>query len=208
MGKDRTDEPLPQPHKRPSQARAKFTVDSLYEGFVRIWRRDGPEAATTRAIAEESGYAVGTLYEYFPNRTALLSGYVRHCMEQLCSDLAAANTALAGEPWETRLRKLVSLTLDEDGQAPYFDREMLERENQIASDVRHRQIFQHLARTWSHCIAQWEDFPGPVDDTVIDILLLTLWGGRRYSFLVDAGTPDQRGELSTRMARALLLPEE
>ena len=51
--------PLPQPHKRPSQARAVFTVNTLYEGFVRIWRRDGPDAATTRAIAEESGYAVG-----------------------------------------------------------------------------------------------------------------------------------------------------
>jgi AcrR family transcriptional regulator len=72
------------PLKRPSQDRAKFTVQTIFDGFVRIWRRQGWAAVTTRNISLETGYAVGTLYEYFPNREALLSGYVRYAIER-CS---------------------------------------------------------------------------------------------------------------------------
>lgn len=205
MARQRTDNAPPQPHKRPSQARAVFTVETLYDSFVRIWRRDGPDAATTRAIAEESGYAVGTLYEYFPNRTALLSGYVRYCMDWLCTALQEGNKAREGDNWQTRLERLVSITLDEHGQAPYFDRPMLQMENTIASPTRHQQTFQQLVETWSACIAQWPDYPGPVDETTLNTLVLTLWGGRRYSFLVDAGDDmGLRVEQSTRMAQALL----
>jgi len=71
------------PLKRPSQRRAKFTVQAIYEAFVRIWQRGGAQAATTRAVALEAGCSVGTLYEYFPNKEALLSGYVRHTIEVL-----------------------------------------------------------------------------------------------------------------------------
>ncbi len=60
-----------------------FTVQAIYDAFVRIWRRDGWDGVSTRAVALETGVAVGTLYDYFPNKAALLSGYVRHCMEQL-----------------------------------------------------------------------------------------------------------------------------
>src|SRR6188474_3749569 len=75
--------PAAKPLKRPSQARARFTVQAIYDAFVRIWRRDGWERLTTRAVALETGISVGTLYEYFPNKLALLSGYVRHSVEVL-----------------------------------------------------------------------------------------------------------------------------
>lgn len=183
-----------------------FTVQTLYEGFVRIWRRDGPDAATTRAVAEESGYAVGTLYEYFPNRTALLSGYVRYCMDQLCDDLRQTNGALAAAPWEQRLRRLVGSTLNEDGQAPYFDRDMLLLEGRIAGPEHHQRAFRQLVRVWGECVAQWPDHPGPVDKATIDTLVLMLWGARRYGLLLDGDSGDRRyrAAQSTRMARALL----
>lgn len=201
--------PLPQPHKRPSQARAVFTVNTLYEGFVRIWRRDGPDAATTRAIAEESGYAVGTLYEYFPNRTALLSGYVRYCMDRLCEDLRQGNETLTAAAWEQRLERLVSITLNEDGQAPYFDRDMLLMEGRIAGPEHHELAFRQLARVWWECVTQWPDRPAPVDQATVDTLVLTLWGARRYGLLLDGDSGDRRRrvEQCTRMARALLTAE-
>ena len=68
----------PKPLKRPAQARPRFTVQAIYDAFVRIWQRDGSAGVATRAVALETGVAVGTLYEYFPNKQALLSGYVRY----------------------------------------------------------------------------------------------------------------------------------
>ncbi|WP_082439233.1 TetR/AcrR family transcriptional regulator [Alloalcanivorax xenomutans] len=199
--------PLPQPHKRPSQARAVFTVQALYDGFVRIWRRDGPAAATTRAIAEESGYAVGTLYDYFPNRTALLSGYVRHCMDVLCQRLSEEDTAMDRHCWEERLRRAVSLTLDEDGQAPYFDREMLMMEGKIATAAHHQRAFRQLVDAWGALVAGWPDRPGPaVTADTLETLVLALWGARRYTLLLATDTPPipQQVDRLAVMARALL----
>ena len=76
-------ETKPKPLKRPTQARAKATVQAIFDAFVRIWQRDGWARLTTRAVALEAGIAVGTLYDYFPSKTALQSGYVRHCIEHL-----------------------------------------------------------------------------------------------------------------------------
>ena len=190
--------PLPQPHKRPSQARAVFTVQALYDGFVRIWRRDGPAATTTRAIAEESGYAVGTLYDYFPNRTALLSGYVRHCMDVLCQRLREEDAALDRHCWEERLRRAVSLTLDEDGQAPDFDRDMLMMEGKIATAAHHQRAFRQLVDTWDALVAVTAD--------TLETLVLALWGARRYVLLLDTDTPPipQQVDRLAVMARALL----
>jgi AcrR family transcriptional regulator len=83
------DAPRSKPLKRPTQARSKFTVQAIYDAFVRIWNAHGWEGVTTRAVALETGIAVGTLYDYFPDKEAMLSGYVRHCVEALLARLDA-----------------------------------------------------------------------------------------------------------------------
>ena len=59
------------PRKRPVQARSRRTVEWILEGAARVFRREGWDATTNR-IAEAAGVSVGTLYEYFPNKEALL----------------------------------------------------------------------------------------------------------------------------------------
>lgn len=53
------------------QARAQATVDFVLEAAARVFKREG-FAATTNRIAEEAGVSIGTLYEYFPHKQALL----------------------------------------------------------------------------------------------------------------------------------------
>jgi AcrR family transcriptional regulator len=200
---------LPRPRKRPSQARSRFTVASLYEAFVRIWRRDGPSAATMRAVAAEAGYAVGTLYEYFPNREALLSGYFRHCLEDLCRRLREADMQASAQPgsdgsWQARLARMVSVTFDEARQAPYFDADMLLSESTIADGLQQRKAFALLAGTWHALLSSWPDLPA-VDRAVIDTLVTTLWGGRRYAILLGRRRANaQEVQRVTAMATALL----
>jgi hypothetical protein len=59
--------PLQAP-ETPHEARGKFTVQAIYDAFVRIWTTHGWEGVTTRAVALETGIAVGTLYDTFPTR--------------------------------------------------------------------------------------------------------------------------------------------
>src|SRR5882672_754258 len=61
------------PRKQPQQARAQATVDAILEATVRVLEREGPGAMTTTHVAEIAGVSVGTLYQYFSNRDAIIN---------------------------------------------------------------------------------------------------------------------------------------
>ncbi len=58
--------------KPPRQPRARATVSAILDAAIRVFDREGPDAATTSRIAEVAGVSVGTLYQYFSNRDAIL----------------------------------------------------------------------------------------------------------------------------------------
>lgn len=65
--------PLPKPRKTPRQQRSQATVGYIVEAARQILYSEGADAVTTRRVAERSGVAVGSLYQYFPNRDAILA---------------------------------------------------------------------------------------------------------------------------------------
>jgi AcrR family transcriptional regulator len=58
--------------KQPQQARSKATVGAVLDAMTRILDREGPDAATTTRVAEVAGISIGTLYQYFSHRDAIL----------------------------------------------------------------------------------------------------------------------------------------
>lgn len=63
----------PSPRKSPRQRRSQATVGFILEAARRILYEEGADALTTRRVAEQSGVAVGSLYQYFPNRDSILA---------------------------------------------------------------------------------------------------------------------------------------
>lgn len=80
----------PKPRKSPSQRRSVDTVDAIIEAVVRILRRDGYAGLSTRRVAEVAGVSVGSLYQYFPNRQAIVAELVRR---RVAAFIAAAEAA-------------------------------------------------------------------------------------------------------------------
>lgn len=60
------------PRKIPLQARSKATVEAILVAAAQVLRRKGYVGATTDRIAERAGVSVGSLYQYFPNKDAIL----------------------------------------------------------------------------------------------------------------------------------------
>ncbi|HEX8956682.1 MAG TPA: TetR/AcrR family transcriptional regulator [Burkholderiaceae bacterium] len=178
----KTEEKRVKPLKRPVQERAKFTVEAIYGAFVRIWRRDGWAGISTRAVALEAGVSTGTLYEYFPNREALLSGYVRHCIE---ATLAALD-GLRPSPWRETVRQMILLTCGVAADLPYFDAAMFKLEQGIAEPKHHRRAYQELSGRWRKALAACADLPRHIGEEEADALFIALWGGRRYLLMLDS----------------------
>jgi AcrR family transcriptional regulator len=78
--------------RTPTQARARATVDAVFEATARIIEREGAAALSTNLIAERAGVSIGTLYEYFPNREAVLIAMARR---RLAEDERQVRQALA-----------------------------------------------------------------------------------------------------------------
>ena len=58
--------------KRPLQARSTRLVEDILEGAARVLARQGARRFTTVRVAEEAGVSIGSLYQYFPSKEALL----------------------------------------------------------------------------------------------------------------------------------------
>src|SRR5213082_1988183 len=66
------------PRKRPRQDRSKATVDAILTATARILMADGYDRASTNRIALAAGVSVGSLYQYFPSKEALVAALVEN----------------------------------------------------------------------------------------------------------------------------------
>jgi AcrR family transcriptional regulator len=80
------------PRKRPVQARSRRTVEAILTGTAQVLVARGYEGATTGAVAERAGVSIGTLYQYFPNKEALVDALVQAHVAEL---LGAVDVVLA-----------------------------------------------------------------------------------------------------------------
>jgi AcrR family transcriptional regulator len=68
--------------KRPSQERSRELVEWIVEAAARVVQRDGYEGLTTNHIAEEAGVSIGSVYQYFPTKDAILAELTRRHVEE------------------------------------------------------------------------------------------------------------------------------
>jgi AcrR family transcriptional regulator len=58
--------------KQPQQARSAELVAAILEAAVQVLAKEGAQRFTTARVAEKAGVSVGSLYQYFPNKAAIL----------------------------------------------------------------------------------------------------------------------------------------
>jgi AcrR family transcriptional regulator len=122
-----------EPRKTPVQARSTASVNAILDATIQVLLRVGKERLTTTRVALRAGVSVGTLYQYFPNKSALLQAVLkrhldevteaveRACKEQQGATLRQMATALITAFFEAKIRNaktsvaLYSVSSDVDG---------------------------------------------------------------------------------------------
>lgn len=83
--------------RSPSQSRARDTVAVILEAAARILEEAGPRGLTTNKVAERAGVSVGSLYEYFPRKEAILVALARDRLARDKEEMTAAIATSEGE---------------------------------------------------------------------------------------------------------------
>ena len=100
-----------QPRKTPQQSRSVATVEAIHDATIQVLLKSGPDRLTTVRVARCAGVSVGTLYQYFPNKQALLFAVLeRHLLvASAVEDACAANHF---HPLEVMVDDLVNRYVD------------------------------------------------------------------------------------------------
>ncbi|WHO71555.1 TetR/AcrR family transcriptional regulator [Rhizobium sp. BT03] len=78
------------PRKSPRQGRAVATVDAIFEATLQVLASDGLIRLNTTRVALRAGVSVGTLYQYFPNKQALLFAVLERHLDMLAGAIEKA----------------------------------------------------------------------------------------------------------------------
>lgn len=124
------------PRRKPRQSRSIITVNSILEAAATLFARNGFEATTTTQIAELAGVAVGTLYEYFPNKDTLAAKLIKiHC-DQLLEAYVQRFEAERSESADRIIQIFIEVTFNAYATNKDLHRALLEQMGRI-SKLRH-----------------------------------------------------------------------
>jgi AcrR family transcriptional regulator len=119
--------PLTKPRKQASQERSRGTVDALIEATARVLIREGFDKASTNRIAEAAGVGIGSLYQYFPSKEALVVAVIDRHNRQTMQLVRGALAEVASQPIEQAVRRMVVVAIEAHRIDPKLHRVLTEQ---------------------------------------------------------------------------------
>ena len=109
------------PRRRPSQDRSRDRVERILDATATLLGDTPVDKITTAAIAEEAGVPIGSVYQYFPNKLAVLAELARRVMEQVDTKTASLITEDFGVlPWDQAIDRAIDATMQGYAEQPGY----------------------------------------------------------------------------------------
>jgi AcrR family transcriptional regulator len=115
------------PRKRPRQERSRATVDTVLAATARVLVMRGFDGLTTNAVAEEAGVSIGSLYQYFPNKEALVAALIEKHVEDMNAAILSELVRVAQLPMAEAVRAVIELTIEAHAIEPELHRVLTEQ---------------------------------------------------------------------------------
>ena len=115
------------PRKSASQERSRLTVNAISEATARVLMTEGYDRASTNKIAAVAGVSIGSIYQYFPSKEALVAAVSERHSREVLQLMRNALVKVAARPIEVAAREFVSVAIDAHRVNPKLHRVLAEQ---------------------------------------------------------------------------------
>ncbi|MFV5480192.1 TetR/AcrR family transcriptional regulator [Acinetobacter baumannii] len=139
-------ETLPDPRKRPCQARSVATFKAILEAAARILESLGFAGFNTNAVAELAGVSIGSLYQYFPSKDALIVELIRRERAKLSTHIVEAIQQNNAADLKEKLKLIIQAAVQHQLSRLQLARTLEFASELIGKDIEERKL-QHELET-------------------------------------------------------------
>ena len=121
--------------RRPRQGRSKHTVETILMASEQVLLRSGLQGFNTNAVAKRAGVSIGSLYQFFPGKEAILAALVRDMRRDMLSDLVAAQRSTEINDLTDAVGAMIDASLKHHLRAPELTEILEQAEAQLPLDA-------------------------------------------------------------------------
>ncbi len=97
--------------KSPKQSRSRVTFDAILEATAQLLDEGNIDSISTNRIADRAGVSIGTLYQYFPNKTAVLVAVAERKRRAMGSEIVGALQQVDAGSLEETVRQTIRILI-------------------------------------------------------------------------------------------------
>ena len=117
--------------KKPQQARSVATVEAILEATARILLTDGLEKLSTNRVAKVAGVSVGSLYQYFPNKVALIEALCQRHVDEMMDLMNQCLSEFSASTVEEAVRMFIHGMMQAHALEPELHHAVMLASNQL-----------------------------------------------------------------------------
>ncbi len=186
------------PRKTPAQSRSRVTVDAIFEATIQVLLSGGLAGLTTTRVAERAGVSVGTMYQYFPNKQALVFALNERYLNSLAERVEATCARVAGRSASEMVAALIDTYWTAKTERAELTRALYRSMAELDNDALVHAFAARVDAATTAMFRQACDLPA--DDIEATNLTLTtvIYGAVRNAFERELGR-EEIAELQTRL---------
>lgn len=161
-----------EPRKTARQSRAQVTVDAILEAATVLFAHGDLDSVTTNQIARRAGVSVGSLYQYFPSKQAILGELIDRHAQATIARLGERLPDFLHLPIESAMRSIVEILLEADTIDLNLHRVFLDKLPEAGRHEKRQQEIRSMTRAVRDLLELRRDEVRPADLDVASFILV------------------------------------
>ncbi len=197
------------PRKLPKQRRSGETVEIILQATARILVSDGYDRASTNRIALAAGVSIGSLYQYFPNKEALVAALCERHVGEMLAICEGKLAELVTAPLPVAAREIVRALLRAHAVEPKLHKVLIEQVPRVGRLCAINDVSDRMTTVVRAYLESRRDELRPQNLEVAAFILVRAVEAvahatviERPEYLVDGELADELAELVLRYAKS------